>query len=142
MISDYEIEIEKYNNDIKNRIEQAQAYADSMDYINPGAVILFRYTPPPISKGGIHLSIEGVEKEGRSSLFGKILKISPLPATDEKTQYKKDQLKVGQWIMFLANNPIKGGLPNVYQCQLLAADDVLCCLSDENFEKLIKSKEC
>lgn len=138
---EYEVEIEKYKKEMGDKIAQAQEYADSMGYINPGAVVLFRYTPPPVTKGGLIKAHEFVDKVGRSSLFGKILKISPLKATEEKTQYKKEQLKVGDWVMFLAANPIKGGLPEIHQCQLLASDDVLCSLSEEHFEKFIASKE-
>lgn len=141
MVSEYELEIEKHNKDIKNKMEQAQAYADSMDYINPEAIVLFRYTMPAISKGGLHLPTDVIQREGKSSLFGKILRISPLPSVEESVQFKKEKLKVGQWIMFLATNPIKGGLPDIYQCQLLAASDVLCTFSEEDFEKFIKSKE-
>jgi len=114
-----------------------EEYANSLVWLNPQAVIISRHIPKEVSAGGIVKPQTYRDREARSTIWGKILRISAQPSEDSNMVAMRQSLRLGDYVNFLATNPINGGYAVHKNVQLIAVEDILFSISPECFEKYI-----
>lgn len=106
-----------------------------------------RYEPAGMTSAGIVKPDQYREKEVRSTMWGKVIKVPERePCPDEAfvndlVPVFRDAIDVGMWVEFLPQNTINGGLPNEPLIQMTAYTDVKLVLTDEAFNRLVRDKE-
>jgi hypothetical protein len=114
-------------------------YVEALSYLNPQAVLIERYTPP--EKVGLIIKPSEVKvRENRSSVWGRILRISDGETDDVEILQAREHLKPGMWANFLVTNPIAGGFPANDRCQLIAMQDVLLAIDAKDFDEHVRDK--
>lgn len=117
------------------------AYCDAITLANPRAVLIERWSPPELTKSGLIVPPVVRDRELRSSMWGKLLKVSTAPL-DESEGYLgtlRDFFagKVGQYVLFNASNPYAGGLNNHTKLQMLALGDILAVMDAYEFHAVV-----
>lgn len=120
---------------------KAANYAQALGYLNPQAVVIERYTPPSTTHGGILKPAEYRDRESRSSVWGRVLRVSEEPTDDESVLRMRKVVLPEMWVNFLSANPINAGYPDNKQVQLIAIQDVLLAMNAEQFAQWVKDKE-
>lgn len=134
---------EQEDQERKEAYEMAEKISGQIPYLNPGAILIFRYFPSRFTKGGLEKPEQTRKSEARNSFFGEILKISDLKDFSEEVNLKKELLvqSKARHVMFLATNAISGGVEKHPQIQIVAVNDVLLGLNDEEFKKFIEGED-
>lgn len=120
------------------KMSESWHYAQALSYMNPQALVIERYQPPATTAGGLIKPQEYREKEGRSTVWGKLIRMSYEATDDQDILRARETLCVGCWVNFLATNPIKGGYDKNKQIQIIAVQDILIALNDDAFQKYIQ----
>ena len=123
----------------EKKLPDPKPYVDALAYVNAQAVLIERYTPPE-KIGALFKPKELQKAEARSSVWGKILRVSTFETDDADVLRMRSGLKEGMWANFLVTNPIAGGLPTNTRCQLIAIQDVLMAIGDNEFNEHVKDK--
>lgn len=121
--------------------KKEQKFIDNLIYIDPRAIYIKRYKPNAMTKSGLFKPYEVQDKEVRSTMWGQVVLKSEESIDDPLTMKFKDSIKVGNWVMFLPQNTINGGLPGCPLLQMTAFTDVKAVLSDTLFNELIKGED-
>lgn len=121
----------------------SSAYCDAITLANPRAALIRRWSPPERTKSGLIVPPVVRDRELRSSMWGKLLKVSTAPL-DESEGYLgtlRDYFgeREGHYVLFNASNPYAGGLNNHHELQILAIGDILAILDPFKFHAIIVS---
>ena len=122
--------------------KRAEKYIEKLSFIDPRALVIQRYEPSGHTAGGLIKPQQYHDREVRSTMWGKVLMVSGSAIDDDPlTMEFKKNIQAGDWVMFLPNNTINGGLPGENLIQMTAFTDVKGVLSEEDFLELIKDQE-
>ena len=156
--------------------EKKQKYINAVNLFHPEAILIDRHTPknyksiavepesPSLAKAVIGPNGKLIainppqrkklwtpdtvrEREIRSAMWGKVLKIADTPLFDEARLTLRNILKEytdkGKpiWVSFIATNPVSGGLRDFPRMQRIGIVDIMDWLVHEDFEELVNDND-